>query len=56
MGIAYALYKKHRASKKWTRVGSYQFKHIAEKKARDIKDKNKYMQTRISKVKSLTVK
>lgn len=55
-GWVYALYKKHRASKKWTRVGSYQFKHTAQSRAREIEEDNKYMRTRIAKVRSLTVK
>ena len=55
-GWAYALYKKHRAANKWSRVGSYQFKHIAELNADRIKRENKYMRTRIMKVRSLTVK
>jgi len=55
-GWAYALYKRHRASSKWTRVGSYQFRHIAELNAEKIKKDNKYMRTRITKVRSLTVK
>lgn len=48
----YAIYKKHQASRKWTRVGSYKFKRSAEKKAEEIKKKNKYMQTIIRKVRS----
>jgi len=53
MDYIYAVYKKHRAARAWTRVGSYRVKHIAEMEAREIRDSSKYMQTRVAKVKSL---
>ena len=56
MAKNYAVYKKHRASKNWTRIGSYRFKRTADKKCKEIKSDNPYMQCMIRKVKSYTRK
>lgn len=53
MARNYAVYKKHQASKKWTRIGSYRFKRTADGKCRQIK-KNPYMRCMIRRVKTVT--
>lgn len=53
MAKNYAVYKKHRASKRWTRIGSYRFKRTAESRCKAIKE-NPYMRCMIRRVKTVT--
>ena len=49
--MGYIVYKKHRTSKNWKKVGSYAYKRTAQKHARAIRDGSPNMHAKIKKVK-----
>ena len=54
-GWGWAVYYKHTGSKRWIRIGSYQFKGSATSRAKEIREESKYFETKVHKVKLRTV-